>query len=109
MSTLAIAEALEEITRRLVAELHPEQVILFGSHAWGVPHEDSDLDLLIILAASEESPHRRAVRAHRALRGIPVPCDILVKTQAEIQGINPVRSSLLYRALTEGRPLLGHA
>ena len=28
---------LEEITRRLVAEFEPEQIILFGSHAWGMP------------------------------------------------------------------------
>ena len=40
---------LREITRRLVAEFQPEQVILFGSHAWGTPHQDSDVDLLVIV------------------------------------------------------------
>ena len=98
-------ETLDEISRRIAADLHPEQIILFGSHAWGTPTEDSDVDLLIILSASDEPPHRRAVRAHRALRGLTVPCDILVRTQAEIQGLNPVRSSLLFRALTDGRHL----
>ncbi len=39
-------ELLAEMTRRLVAEFQPEQIILFGSHAWGTPNEDSDVDLL---------------------------------------------------------------
>jgi len=45
---------LEEITRRLVAEFRPEQIILFGSHAWGIPNEDSDVDLLVIVSHSDE-------------------------------------------------------
>ena len=98
-------QMLDEISRRIAAVLHPEQIILFGSHAWGTPTAESDVDLLIILSDSEEPPHRRAVRAHRALRGLTIPCDILVRTRAEIQRLNPVRSSLLFRALTEGRRL----
>jgi len=107
MDSLPTPETLDEISRRISAALAPEQIILFGSHAWGTPTADSDVDLLVILADSDESPHRRAVRAHRALRGLPVPCDILVRTRAELERINPVRSSLLFRALTEGRRLDG--
>jgi len=105
MPTKLSQQTLDEIAGRITAHLHPEQIILFGSHAWGDPTEDSDVDLLVILADSDDPPHRRAAMAHRALRGLPVPCDILVRTRAEIRGINPVRSSLVYRALTEGRHL----
>jgi len=107
MASILTQETLEEIPRRIAAALTPEQIILFGSHAWGSPSADSDVDLLVILADSDESPHRRAVRAHRALRGLAVPCDILVRTRAEIERINPVRSSLLFLALTEGKRLNG--
>lgn len=107
MASSLTLEILADIAKRIAADLHPEQIILFGSHAWGTPTEDSDVDLLVILADSDESPHRRAVRAHRALRGLPVPCDIIVRTRAEIQQTNPVRSSLLFRAWTEGRRLNG--
>ena len=37
------AEVLDEIVQRLVSEFSPEQIILFGSHAWGDPDADSDL------------------------------------------------------------------
>ncbi len=29
----------EEGTRRIVTELDPEEIILFGSYAWGTPHK----------------------------------------------------------------------
>ena len=98
-------ETLSEISRRITADLNPEQIILFGSHAWGTPTDESDVDLLIIVSESRETPHKRAVRVHRALRGLPVPCDVIVRTRAEVERLNPVRSSLLYRALTEGKHL----
>lgn len=30
-------------------EFHPDKIILFGSHAYGTPNEDSDVDLLVIM------------------------------------------------------------
>lgn len=98
-------EVLDEISKRISTQLNPDQIILFGSHAWGTPTEESDVDLLIIVPDSAEAAHKRAVRVHRALRGLPLACDVIVRTRAEIAQLNPVRSSLLYRALTEGRPL----
>src|SRR5690242_15511268 len=40
---------------RAVAErFHPEKIILFGSHAYGTPHADSDVDILVIMPARNE-------------------------------------------------------
>jgi predicted nucleotidyltransferase len=41
-----------EIKRYCDAIAHafrPEKIILFGSHAYGRPHRDSDVDVLVIL------------------------------------------------------------
>ena len=51
---------LETATQRLVAEFQPEQVWLYGSHAWGNPHDDSDVDLLVVVPHSDETPIRRS-------------------------------------------------
>ena len=67
------AELLSEIRRRLVAALKPEQIILFGSYAYGEPTEDSDIDLLVIVAQSDEPRYRRSRSAYRALRGMGIP------------------------------------
>jgi len=85
---------LSEAVRRLVLEFDPEQIILFGSHAWGEPNEDSDVDLLVIVSESSERPTRRATRPYRCLRGLSLPKDILVKTRAEIQRFQDVYASL---------------
>lgn len=98
-------ETLKEISRRINAHLHPDKIILFGSYAWGTPSDDSDVDLLVVVPDSTESAHARAARVHRALRGIPVPCDVMVRTRAEISRLNQAPSSLLYRVLREGRVL----
>ncbi|MDQ3564448.1 MAG: nucleotidyltransferase domain-containing protein [Pseudomonadota bacterium] len=47
-----------------MAEFQPKEVILFGSHAWGTPSEDSDVDVLVIVSASDLTPTERAVRAY---------------------------------------------
>ena len=47
-------EVLEEVKNRLVQAYNPVAIYLFGSYAWGVPTEDSDLDLLVVVDESEE-------------------------------------------------------
>ena len=96
---------LEKITRRLVAEFEPEQIILFGSHAWGTPGEDSDLDLLVIVSQSDLPPAQRDMQAHLAMRGLLVPMDILVKTRREFERYSQVRASLEYKILRQGKVL----
>jgi predicted nucleotidyltransferase len=98
---------LEEITRRLVVELQPEEVILFGSHAWGKPHQDSDLDLLVILSESKLKPTQRATQAYRALRGLFVPVDVLVKTRAEFDRFRLVTAALERVIAEKGKVLYG--
>ena len=44
-----------------LAEIHVEQVLLFGSRARGEGHEESDLDLAVILSEDEGPNWRRVV------------------------------------------------
>ena len=101
------AGVLDEIVQRLVSEFSPEQIFLFGSHAWGAPDADSDLDLLVVVSASNERSGDRAWRAHRCLHGIRVPMDILVKTRREFEYFRPVVASLEHRIAEEGKVLYG--
>lgn len=74
---MTLTEAkLTDITRRLVAAYRPEQIVLFGSHAWGEPNESSDVDLLVVLSESDEPAYRRAAAGYRSLFGVGVPCDV---------------------------------
>jgi uncharacterized protein len=69
--SLSVSQTIEalilDITTRLVQEFNPEAIFLFGSHAWGVPNADSDLDLLIIVTQSELSSSKRSSLIYRCL------------------------------------------
>lgn len=100
-------DLLDSITQRLVTNLNPEQIILFGSYAYGEPTEDSDIDLLVIVAQSDEPRYRRSRQAYRVLRGIGISKDILVMTRAEVERKANVPSSLISQVLSQGKVLYG--
>jgi predicted nucleotidyltransferase len=43
--------AIRRFARQIAERFRPEQIILFGSYAYGNPHADSDVDLLVIMPA----------------------------------------------------------
>ena len=85
--------------------LSPERILLFGSHAWGIPNDDSDVDFLVIVAESDLPTYKRARLGYRALRGIRMPKDILVLTKAEFEQQARLSCSLPRRALESGKIL----
>jgi len=105
--TSALDTILQEMTRRLVAEFQPTQIFLFGSHAWGQPTEDSDVDLLVIVESSDKSPRQRRLQARRCLRDLSTPKDILVETQAEVERAGSVYATLESAILERGVKLYG--
>ncbi len=96
---------LDEMTSKLVKEFQPEQVILFGSHAWGTPDRSSDVDLMVIVEQSELSDYERAVLALACLRDVDVPKDVIVKTRAEFDFFRNVRASLEHKVARRGKVL----
>jgi len=95
---------LSEIVQRLVDQIDPDKIILFGSRARGDPHARSDIDLLIV-KASQEPRHKRVGRAHRALIGLGIPVDILWYTPEEAAACSRLRQHVASRALREGQVL----
>jgi predicted nucleotidyltransferase len=49
----AMSQLVGVLVAKLVAAYQPQQVILFGSQAYGEPTADSDIDLLIIKETNE--------------------------------------------------------
>lgn len=71
------------IVKPLVRSLHPEKIIVFGSHAYGNPRPNSDVDLLIVLKRPRD--HIKRYKAvSRIFSPRPFPMDILVRTPREI-------------------------
>ena len=95
----------QNIVTRIVGELRPEAIYLYGSHAYGIPHHDSDIDLLIVVAASSLPSHRRPVAVYRALRGLTVPVEVKVVTRQEFEQRSRWLSSIERVVQDKGRLL----
>ena len=50
---------IRRFARRVAERFQPEKIILFGSHAYGTPHADSDVDIPVIMPARNQ--HDQAV------------------------------------------------
>jgi predicted nucleotidyltransferase len=71
----------------LVEQFHPEQVILFGSYAYGTPDEHSDVDLLVV-DDGHKSALKRRIQIRDAWWKMPrkeclLPFDLVVATPVD--------------------------
>jgi predicted nucleotidyltransferase len=96
---------IEEIKRRLIKVYDPAKIYLFGSYAWGVPHEESDLDIFIIVDHSNERAIKRSFLGYKALWGLGIAKDIIVYTNDEFEASSQKEASLPYKVKHYGKAI----
>src|SRR5262249_10280004 len=74
--------AIRRFARQIAEKFHPEKIILFGSYAYGTPHAESDVDLLVIMPASNEIS--QAIRITLAFDP-PFALDLIVRTPKHVE------------------------
>jgi predicted nucleotidyltransferase len=88
---------------RAVAErFEPETIILFGSYAYGTPHADSDVDILVIMPARNELD--QAMRLRLAV-DYNFPLDLLVRTPKNLAWRLSEGDSFLKEIVAKGKVL----
>jgi uncharacterized protein len=79
-----IAQAtIDEAIQRLIKAYNPLQIYLYGDYAWGTPNEESTIDILVIVEASDERIIKRGYPAFEALLGLKIPKNVVVLTRDE--------------------------
>jgi predicted nucleotidyltransferase len=68
---------IRDYARQIVEQFHPDRIILFGSYAYGKPHKDSDVDILVVMPAHDEI--NQAVRILERTNS-SFPLDLIVRT-----------------------------
>jgi predicted nucleotidyltransferase len=74
--------AIRRFARRIAERFRPEKIILFGSYAYGTPHAESDVDLLVIMPARDVV--NQAIRICLAFEE-PFALDLIVRTPRQIE------------------------
>jgi len=94
---------IEDFARRVAEEFQPERIILFGSHAYGTPTEDSDVDLLVVMP-HEDKAFKMASRIRLRVRA-PFPMDLMVRSPAEIEHRRALEDFFIEEIISRGEVL----
>lgn len=101
---VSVGKSLRPAVQKIVDELNPEKIILFGSYAYGSPNPHSDVDLLVVMK-TKASLKERSWKVSRLLLPRPFPVDLLVKTPKEIERALKSGDFFLREILTRGKVL----
>ncbi|MBI4747837.1 MAG: nucleotidyltransferase domain-containing protein [Acidobacteria bacterium] len=71
------------LCHQIAEKFHPEQIILFGSHAYGHPTPESDIDLLVVMPF--EGRHTQQAIQILNYLNILLPMDVIVRTPQQVQ------------------------
>lgn len=109
-----ISEELKNtIVSQITQSVKPVAIFLFGSHAYGTPHEDSDIDLLVVVDSDAvpqnyEEKSNIYLSVSRAIRDVErkIPIDLIVYTKPEFERFKEIGSIFSRRILKNGVNLL---
>ena len=94
---------IEEFGRQIGRQFGAERVVLFGSYAQGTVTEDSDVDLLVIVAFEGRSVDK-SVEIRMKLRP-KFPVDLLVRTPEKVRQRIEMDDCFMREILEEGKVL----
>ena len=72
---------IRRFARDVAEQFQPDKIILFGSHAYGKPHADSDVDVLVIMPCRNQLDQAFKIRLAVSA---PFPMDLIVRTPKNI-------------------------
>jgi uncharacterized protein len=74
--------AIRRYARQIAEKFDPDKIILFGSYAYGQPHEWSDVYILVVMPARNQiAQYLRIIFAIEA----PFSIDLIVRTPKRLQ------------------------
>ncbi len=92
-----------ELSGRIAREFQPEKIFLFGSHAYGEPRADSDVDLLVVLPFEGKGIRKSLEILNRLNPDFPV--DLLARRPEDTARRYEEGDPLIREALDRGKVL----
>ena len=71
------------LAKQIVKKFDPEEIILFGSHAYGKPHAWSDVDLLVVME-TPKGEFKTIMEISDSLPPLHFSVDIIARSRAVI-------------------------
>jgi predicted nucleotidyltransferase len=93
---------IRRFAREVAEKFQPEKIILFGSHAYGKPHADSDVDILVIMPCRNQIDQAFKIRLAVSA---PFPMDLIVRKPSNLGWRLRERESFHTEIMTKGKVL----
>ena len=77
--------AIHAIAQHTANKFDPEEIILFGSHAYGKPTAWSDVDLLVVMDTPIGKEFEKSLEIRRSLPALTFGLDVVVRSRRVIE------------------------
>jgi len=108
---------IEDMKQEIINHLKPlgiDKVILFGSYAYGTPHQDSDIDLYVVtndnyIPQNFDEKMALKLKVSRAIKDLQktVPIDVVTHTKEMHKKFVEINSSFSREILQNGVKIYG--
>jgi predicted nucleotidyltransferase len=97
------------LAKHIVKKFDPDEIILFGSHAYGKPTAWSDVDLLVVMDVPDGDEMDAILKVGRSLPRTVFKVDVLVRSRKTLEERKKLGDWFLREITTKGKVLYAKA
>ncbi len=97
-------KTIRAVVNHIAKKFQPEEIILFGSYAYGKPKPSSDVDLLVVME-TPKGELRTSLEILHSLPRITFSIDILARSRATVVKRGKMGDRFMKEIITKGKVL----
>jgi uncharacterized protein len=78
-------KAIRAIAEHIAEKFDPDEIILFGSHAYGKPTAWSDVDILVVMDTPKGKEFEKSLEIRKSLPLLSFGLDVVVRSRSVIE------------------------
>lgn len=98
-------KTIRAIAKHIAENFDPEQIILFGSHAYGKPTAWSDVDLLVVMDTPKGEEFEKSLEIRESLPSLNFGLDVVVRSRKVIEKRKKLGDWFLVDVTEKGKTL----
>lgn len=96
---------IQAVATHIAEKFDPEQIILFGSHAYGMPTAWSDVDLLVVMDTPKGKEFEKSLEIRKSMPPLRFGLDVVVRSRKVIERRKQMGDWFLVDATEKGKVL----
>lgn len=103
-----VSAEIDKLVNQIHAVADVEQIFLFGSYAYGIPTDESDIDLCVITSSNTIRKRDLLKAMRKSISGVAtLPVDLLLFNKEEFFDRVNLNATMEHKIATEGVSLYG--